>query len=875
MSSRESNSVGVARQVDKLCDRFESQWRGGKSPRIEDFLAAAPEEVRVALFEALLPVELELLAEKGASPTETDYGKRFPKHAKAIARCFRERAESVGAEETTVSRSSIRSAPPAPAEKALLPANIGRFRILSMLGQGAFGSVYRARDPQLQRDVAIKVPRPGSFATAQERERFLREARAAAAVQHPNICPVYEINNDADALYIVMAFVPGASLADYLQSRKNSLTPKQAAVIVRKLALALQAAHAKGIVHRDLKPANILFDRERQDVVVTDFGLARRSQADDIEITQAGAIMGTPAYMSPEQARGDSKNVGPAADIFSLGVILYELLVGVRPFTGSMGEILGKVQHVAPERPTKIKRGIDARLETICLKALAKTPAERFTSMREFADQLGEYLKQAPAGAVAEGAPGRKAPAPPVSDTAQMAEIIAAMSLERKAEARKIEQSHRGLTRMVLAVGGCLGSLMVLTACTGVVIGAWLYFRGGSSGPIVTVTLQNISYLQDHSVHYYLDGNEVDSKKLEGPLKLAVGDHKLEGKRGDETVEELRFRVGQDDNQKEIVTLPVERSGPPGQVHHIKPTSDLHVSSVAVSPDGRWIMAVQSSFSIHNFRSGSVVSLWDLNNGKKVHEEPLVDAELVAFASIGKHPYIAFRAAHAKPFVMQYDLSNPKRWKDLRRFESPRSYTAASLHLSRDGSFLLRGTSHDGAGTGISVWDTSDGKPVCVIDDLALGCLSPDGKRIFAAKGNDLIVHDIVDRKAVPAQTYKGHTSPITCVTCSADGRLVAAGTGEPANAVRVWEVESAKTFDHFARHGGSVSSVRFSPDGARLLSAGADGILRIAHVKTGNAIYETPAQGSAISSAVFSPGGGQAIFGLFDRTIKVWRLPN
>jgi WD40 repeat protein len=283
-------------------------------------------------------------------------------------------------------------------------------------------------------------------------------------------------------------------------------------------------------------------------------------------------------------------------------------------------------------------------------------------------------------------------------------------------------------------------------------------------------------------------------------------------------------------------------------------------------------MAVHSSFSMFNGRSGSIVCLHELETGNKVHEEELLNAERVVFAPTGKHPYLAFRSIDGNAFVTDYDLANPKRWKDLRRFES-RPYSVASLDLSRDGRYLLRGTWHDG-NIEVAVWDTSDVKPFARIDGVAVGCLTPDGKRVFVAKGNDLILHDIADGKPKAVQTYNGHTSSITCVSCSRDGKLVAAGTTESSNAVRAWNIESGKALDHFARHTGNVTCVCFSPDGKRILSAGG-GVLRISDVQTGDVVYETTAQSSAIMCAVFTPGGRHAVFGLNDGTIKMWRLPD
>lgn len=278
-----------------------------------------------------------------------------------------------------------------------MPATVGRFQIRAVLGTGAFGRVYRAFDPDLHREVAVKVPLPGVLSTGQRRDRFHLEARAAAGLQHPNICPVYEVGRAAEQPFIVMAYVPGHTLEAVLRYRTEPLSVRQAVGVLRRIALGVEAAHAKGVIHRDLKPANIIIDRERKEPVITDFGLARLAQEGFGQVTQDGKVLGTPSYMAPEQALGAQDQIDRRTDVYSLGVILFELLTGDVPFYGHLTQVLG--MHIAAERPipSEFREGLDPRLDAICTRAMAKNPDDRYPTAKALADALDAFARQAPA----------------------------------------------------------------------------------------------------------------------------------------------------------------------------------------------------------------------------------------------------------------------------------------------------------------------------------------------------------------------------------------------------------------------------------------------------------------------------------------------
>jgi eukaryotic-like serine/threonine-protein kinase len=291
----------------------------------------------------------------------------------------------------------------APAAPADLPAVAG-YEVLGVLGRGATGVVYQARQVGLNRVVALKMILAGAHAAAGQLARFRAEAEAAARLQHPNIVQVYEVGERDGLPYFSLEYVDGGSLDRRIAGAPQP--PRQSAALVQVLTRAMAYAHERGVVHRDLKPANVLLTAGGVPKVA-DFGLAKRLEG-DATATRSGVVVGTASYMAPEQAAGQAHEVGPAADVYALGAILYELLTGRPPFRGgSLFETLRLVRTREPVPPRQLAAGVPRDLETVCLKCLQKEPAKRYASADALADDLGRFLAGEPIRARRVSAPER------------------------------------------------------------------------------------------------------------------------------------------------------------------------------------------------------------------------------------------------------------------------------------------------------------------------------------------------------------------------------------------------------------------------------------------------------------------------------------
>jgi serine/threonine protein kinase len=274
-----------------------------------------------------------------------------------------------------------------------MPVQIGRYHILERRGAGGMGTVYKAHDPQLERAVALKLPRfeGPEHALGVRRQRFQREARAAAQVWHPHVCPIFDVGEYNGQPFVVMAYLDGPSLAERLEARGRFESVGEAVILVRQVLDALDAIHARGIIHRDLKPGNIMIDAAGR-AIVTDFGLARPEQ-DAEHLTSEGLIVGTPAYMAPEQAAGQAERIGPWTDLYSLGVVLYQMLTGRLPFEGPGLTIFAKILNETAAAPSSLRPELGGELDAIVRTAMTREEKERYQSARQFDADLALWCQ--------------------------------------------------------------------------------------------------------------------------------------------------------------------------------------------------------------------------------------------------------------------------------------------------------------------------------------------------------------------------------------------------------------------------------------------------------------------------------------------------
>jgi WD40 repeat protein len=751
---------------------------------------------------------------------------------------------------------------------------VAGFEIEALLGRGGMGVVYRARQQGLNRLVALKMILAGRLASAADVRRFRHEAEAAALMDHPGIVPIYEVGewqppgSDRAMPYFSMKLIEGGSLA----ACRSHFTaePRAAVVLMAKVARAVHYAHQRGILHRDLKPGNILLD-DHGEPLVTDFGLAKRLD-DAAPLTQSESVLGTPGYMAPEQTLGRQAVLTTAADVHSLGAILYELLTGRPPFRAdNVLDTLLQLRQDKPVSPRTLNRRVDADLETVCLKCLEKEPARRYASAAALADDLERWLageviqarrssswlrllkwaRRRPAlagmgalllltGVLALVGVGallqlrqteqERDRAAAARDLAEQAQQQALQQRQRAEAAEELAQHHLYANRVQRAhfewLGGDLDRAeQVLEECpVALRQWEWHYVKRLCHAELVTC--------RGHS------------GAANGVCFGPGGDYLASGG-ADGTVRLWEARTG-----RQVCCL---RGGPwPVRGVCFSPGGDCVASATEYATVQVWDVKAQPADGGERTRPRFTL---------RAHTRPVL---CVCFSPDGKR----LASGSQDRTIKVWDARTGKLLLDLKRHAG----AVNSVCFSPDGR-RLASASWDET---VRLWDAHSGREIPFREGLGgmfSVCFSPDGKRLATAGVDKAVTLWDVEQTQVPAVarlTLQGHPGYVNAVCFSPDGKRLASADGQKM--VKVWDAQTGREVNSLLAHNTAVAGVCFSPDGKRLASASWDGTVKVWDAERHQEGFSLRGQGEGVEDITWGLGGRFAAAGA-DGGVRVWDL--
>jgi serine/threonine protein kinase len=699
---------------------------------------------------------------------------------------------------------------------------LDHYTLQEVIGRGSMGVVFKAFDEKLRRIVAIKVMSPLWAANRAARQRFLREARAAAAIRDEHVVAVHAVEECRGLPYLVMDYIPGGSL----QHRLDDPGPMPLAEVVRigrEVALGLAAAHAMGLVHRDIKPANILLDDQTGCAKIVDFGLARTP--DEADLTHDGIVVGTPQFMAPEQARGEP--VDHRADLFSLGSVLYTLCTGRTPFAA--GGPLSVLRRIAEDVPTPVRElnpDVPDWLDRVIAGLLAKDPADRIPTAAAVAELLDRGV-----GPPALSAPElvRRHPAKPAGPNGR----------------------RRRLRRPMVAAAVLLAAAgLGLSETSGVThLGATL-IRVFTPDGVLAIAVDD----PDVTVSIEGEGGIVINGAGLREVWLRPGSYRLSATRDGKTLRDELVTITR--GGKRVVNIsrePSPSSPPVGEVHtllgHIS-----HVRSVAFLPDGR--RAVSGGID-------RMLQLWDLETGRLLHQfRHGAGLVCVALTPDGRYALSAGEDA----VIRVWDLEARIEARPLKGHEA----TIETLVMSRDGRFVLTGSDDKT----MRLWNfATRAEKKCLRGQSNFTrtvAFVADGGRAVTG-GNDGTVRLWDLETGDELHRYKGIEGVIHCAAVSPDGRRIVAGGMDKT--IRVWDLESGELLRSIPLPA-PITWLAFSPDSRRFLCGGWDCFVRLLDAETGEAVHTFDGHSGCVTCVTFSVDGRRALSCSYDQTIRLWQLP-
>jgi WD40 repeat protein/tRNA A-37 threonylcarbamoyl transferase component Bud32 len=846
MARRESLDASlpseVLEQIDAACRRFEQAWQNRQRPRLEDHLGDVPDEYQSALLRELLAREVRYRRGAGETPEPVDYAERFPGQGKLITLVFAaSSADSQLQSGPPILSTTTDGAPPRPDSTLSRPPLPQRYELKRLLGQGGMGDIWLGRDRRLRRPVAVKVMQDRWIGHPAVVGRFVEEAQLTSQLQHPAIPPVYERGELPDGRpWFCLKVVRGRTLASLLAKRADpgEELPRYLAIF-EAVCQAVAYAHSKGVIHRDLKPSNIMVGAFGE-VQVMDWGLAkvvrgagsqRDSEADEAsvagsvvetdrteqaeQLTQAGAVLGTYAYMPPEQARGEVAQLDKRSDVFGLGAILCEILTGAPPYTGGSREEVRTQSLLGFTQPALDRLGACAaeeELTALARSCLSGRAEDRPADAAEVAAKVGAYL-------VAVQERLRRAEVERAATAAREEEAKAtAAARAREEEARATAAAERRARRLSVAL------VVVLLLGIGAALGFGI------------VAVRQAADARDER------GKAEQARQVAETEKANADEERGKAEAASQRAEQARRVAETEKANADEERGKAEAASQRAEAEHDRAERLLYARQLALA---------QREWEANNAAAAwqhLEATRWDLRGWEY------------------RHLYTLFNSN-------QHTLRRQTSIVPRGEFSVARvAFSVTRVAFSPDGRRIATG-SWDRT---VRVWDTHKGQEVLSLTGhtgpVLSVAFSPDGRRIASASIDGTVkVWDAHQGQEV--LSLEGHTGPVKSVAVSSDGQRIA--TASVDRTVKVWDAHKGQLLLSLKGHTDSVTGVAFSPDDRRLASASGDRTVRVWDAHTGQQLLSLTGHMSTVESVAFSPDGQRLASASQDRTVQVWDAHN